>query len=767
MNKNTRVELSDDARQLLLASRLVALTKPSSDGYRPIAVGELFYRLAAIVAVKRVSSQAAALLTPHQYGFGVPSGAEKILHSVQHELTDSTKRVAMLQLDITNAFNSCDRARLLRELYGLPGLQSMFRIADFAYSQPSALVLSGCDGLMIDSVQGVRQGDPLSALLFCIYMRELLGQVSENTGVKIYGFFDDVSLLGTPQQLTAALDRLQPSLTAVSLQLNTAKSHFTYFHDSLTPLTATVRDTLSANNIQLHHDSVAVVGAVVGRDNAAIRAGMRSILAAAGNYDAFFRRVQLDDMPMDSANMLLRQCLTPAMNYYLRCIAPACIEDEACRFDEQLMEVTMNKLGLDESERNEKSTIQLQRKLRDGGWGLTAAARTSPAAYLGSLAACHTEPSFAPYCGATPLPDSSQLHSWVDDGLKRIRQAAAGTAYQVDIEPLLPVAAGTFFRYFSTADSSVSTTLQHSLNVKATQHTVEAAVERMREQSKHGDKRPMAHHKAITAAGASGWKSVRLDEPLLRLADVEYTIAARLNLDLHPFPAGVMATLPRHCPLCTHSQTGAPVLLRDDPWHWLTCAPLTRGELTRRHDAVVDAIARVARLVGAQVQTEVQGLDPHSLRRPDLQIVFPGRMLLVDVVVTHSLTSSRVARGQSAVVIKQTEKHKKYAGVASRLGAELLNLSVDTFGGMASHAVKLVEAIGEEGERWSAGTWSSGHIRRMLLSSIAVAVQRGNAMVMLSGFTRSASARVESERRAGRTSERETVTGGVEGQTVG
>ena len=110
--------------------------------------------------------------------------------------------------------------------------------------------------------------------------------------------------------------------------------------------------------------------------------------------------------------------------------------------------------------------------------------------------------------------------------------------------------------------------------------------------------------------------------------------------------------------------------------------------------------------------------------------------------------------------------HKKYAGVASRLGAELLNLSVDTFGGVASHAVKLVEAIGEEGERWSAGTWSSGHIRRMLLSSTAVAVQRGDAMVMLSGFTRSASARVGSGRRAGRKSERETVTGGVERQTV-
>ena len=188
-------ELPDDARQLLLASRLVALTKPNSDGYRPIAVGELFYRLAAIVAVRRVSNEAALLLAPHQFGIGVAAGAEKIIHSMQHELAEADKRLALLKLDTANAFNSCDQARLLCELYALPGLQSVYRIADFPYTQPSALVLSGCDGRMIESAQRVRQGDPLSALLFCVYMKQVLEQVSDKTGVTVYGFFDDINLL--------------------------------------------------------------------------------------------------------------------------------------------------------------------------------------------------------------------------------------------------------------------------------------------------------------------------------------------------------------------------------------------------------------------------------------------------------------------------------------------------------------------------------------------------------------------------------------------
>ena len=61
-------------------------------------------------------------------------------------------------------------------------------------------------------------------------------------------------------------------------------------------------------------------------------------------------------------------------------------------------------------------------------------------------------------------------------------------------------------------------------------------------------------------------------------------------------------------------------------------------------------------------------------------------------------------------------KNKKYAGVASRIGAELLNVSLNTCGGMASDAVRLVKAIGEEAERFSLGTWTHGDIERQMLS---------------------------------------------------
>ena len=220
-------------------------------------------------------------------------------------------------------------------------------------------------------------------------------------------------------------------------------------------------------------------------------------------------------------------------------------------------------------------------------------------------------------------------------------------------------------------------------------------------------------------------------------SDVEYAVAARPKPGLKPFPARALTALPKHCPLCRTRHTSEPVSLHDDPWHHLHCYGLNKSELSRRHDAIVYAIGCVAWTARAQVGREVEGLDPKSVRRPDLQLAFPGRMLLTDVVVSHLLTANAIARGQSRALERQRAENNKYAGVASRIGAELLNVSLDTCGGMAKDAVRLVEAVGEEGERWSMGTWKSSEIRRQVLSAIAVAAQRGNSLAMLAGYTRS------------------------------
>ena len=94
-----------------------------------------------------------------------------------------------------------------------------------------------------------------------------------------------------------------------------------------------------------------------------------------------------------------------------------------------------------------------------------------------------------------------------------MRQAAPGDSYQADIEPLLPATAGSFFHFQAEATPSTTAKLQHALNAKANQHNVKAAVQSLEERSRGGDKWDWAHHKAITARGAWGWKVVAAGGP--------------------------------------------------------------------------------------------------------------------------------------------------------------------------------------------------------------------------------------------------------------
>ena len=106
-------------RPHITATRLIALAKPN-DAPRPIAMGEVFYRVAAVRAVRGAADNARGLLAPHQYGVGVPGGCEHIVHCMQHALTHirADGPLAAVKIDISNAFNTCQRTVYASTLFG-------------------------------------------------------------------------------------------------------------------------------------------------------------------------------------------------------------------------------------------------------------------------------------------------------------------------------------------------------------------------------------------------------------------------------------------------------------------------------------------------------------------------------------------------------------------------------------------------------------------------------------------------------------------------
>ncbi|KAL0238670.1 hypothetical protein GEMRC1_012146 [Eukaryota sp. GEM-RC1] len=131
-----RGSISDCLRWALTASRLSAIPK-SSRAIRPIAVGELFYRISAKVLLEKVNTD--YLISSNQFGVKVPGGAETVIHSIRGQLGKNYSHC--IQFDISNAFNEADRSKLVEAVSNhcprlLPFLQT-------CYLSPSALFHSG------------------------------------------------------------------------------------------------------------------------------------------------------------------------------------------------------------------------------------------------------------------------------------------------------------------------------------------------------------------------------------------------------------------------------------------------------------------------------------------------------------------------------------------------------------------------------------------------------------------------------------------------
>ncbi len=282
---------------------------------------------------------------------------------------------------------------------------------------------------------------------------------------------------------------------------------------------------------------------------------------------------------------------------------------------------------------------------------------------------------------------------------------------------ILPPSAASFFSFYSSARSSLSSSLQRTLNAQASKHRYDASLTAAKDKRPEDGGLALAHAKVTSAPLASTWKSVTPVTAALTLSDAQYRVAARLNLRLDPLRD--MSELTNNCPAC-----GRQNALTNDRWHFLTCKKQSKGEISIRHDAVKKALYHAVLTLGGQAVCEPVGLSGADGRRPDLQIVFPGQHLITDVVVSHPLAPSAIihsAVGQTnAVAIrKEQRKRKKYNSIATKHGASFLAFSLETCGGIAPEAVEVMERIGRAAQE-QLTLWSHHAITQHMLHNIAI-----------------------------------------------
>jgi hypothetical protein len=330
LSNETRLQVSQDGlilngsapgQSMLCASRLTPLAKPDG-GVRPIAVGELLYRL-CVKAILRHTVHPNMLL-PCQFGVGTPGGVEPMIRAIQHTVdrTQGFDFTQVTSLDFKNAFNTLDRVDLASGLARFA--PPLYRAGKWAYGTQNDLVLTGSGGELhlLKSSQGVRQGDPFGPLFFSLGVRNLLDKLSHHLGPSrlVLAYLDDVYILSNDEDTLGTVQAFfehSPS----SLQLNLSKSKSYKVED-------------------IRNRGLEVLGSCIGSHEAR-HSFLRGKIE---EQEAILAK--LVDLPHQHSFLLLRECLQQNLRHLLRSLRSDDLQDLWAQYDKSLQAVVLRIQGV-------------------------------------------------------------------------------------------------------------------------------------------------------------------------------------------------------------------------------------------------------------------------------------------------------------------------------------------------------------------------------------------------------------------------------------
>ena len=216
------------ARWLLSSTKLIVFTKSCDHGIhtggRPIGVPELYRKLAGKWILQRLRHRMAEFFAPLQVGNALSGGCE--LAVLPTRLNLETEDSGLLSLDFSNAFNTVTRkvilaiwAKILPE--ALPFIQTIHATPPETFAVGPDWTTPRC----ITVEEGVQQGDPLGPSLFASALQLVLVTVhrslhSRASPVTLRAYLDDVSVTGSPLDVSATLADISALAAEIHLDLN-------------------------------------------------------------------------------------------------------------------------------------------------------------------------------------------------------------------------------------------------------------------------------------------------------------------------------------------------------------------------------------------------------------------------------------------------------------------------------------------------------------------------------------------------------------------
>jgi len=313
--------LTHDLADMLRDSNFVLLTKESAEDEpagRPIAMPSLFAKLAALISFERTKGNMLKIFGDMQFGALRRQGAETIIIQSREAFRGDRTKV-LVTIDLRNAFNSIQRSKVLEAVHHYQ-LEDLYNLTHVMYGTPSRLLSPIIQGLM--SSNGVRQGDPLGPVLFCLGIHPTLTALSAaHPNVKIWAYIDDITLHGTPDEVASFVADLETRLAALGLQVRRDKSW----------VLAHSRDQFEAFRsfgLKYSMEGIRVLGAWIAADDST---ESDWVLTRVPKIDHFFDRLTKVDRQV--AQNLFRWCGIPRWTHLVRTHHPEATKAASAEVD--------------------------------------------------------------------------------------------------------------------------------------------------------------------------------------------------------------------------------------------------------------------------------------------------------------------------------------------------------------------------------------------------------------------------------------------------
>ena len=270
----------------------------------------------------------------------------------------------LLKLDFRNAFNSIRRDKMLEAVQHLAP-----SIYPFVHSVYSSSSLFWSDKI-IQSSEGVQQGDPLGPLLFCLTIQHVCSLLKSELCIF---YLDDGTLGGVLSDVLHDIEVIKKEAGIVCLDLNPQKSEVISINADLI---ATVQSALSGIRVVNQADAT-LLGSPIG--------DIGSITVAIDTKTTMLKclRERLHYLTCHDAYLLLRHSLAiPKLLYLLR-TSPCFLSSSLKIYDDELRATVCSSFNIQLAE-SDPSWTQSTLPVRRGGLGIRSAVQLAPSAFLAS-----------------------------------------------------------------------------------------------------------------------------------------------------------------------------------------------------------------------------------------------------------------------------------------------------------------------------------------------------------------------------------------------